>query len=318
MSTEKLQEVEQVTGALYSDLWGPYQTQLFDESVQLFEKRLRLANVDPRSFEGKICLDAGCGGGRNSIAMARLGAARVTGVDIGEKGLEDARRRAGDLANIEFKHGSLLDLPFADSSFDMVWCAGVVMHTADPERALDQLARVVKPGGRLYLLVYATEGLRWPLIQLLRPLGQQIGRAGLEKAIELANLPANKRRTFLDDLLVPCIDFFRWDRLESALIRRGFTGLTRWGTAPRLDHEQSLEAYRSDLESLLQLFEGGKEGALAHKDLFVTASAITAATITTIRWFEAQVASNAMSPETAMQRVIGQGHHRLICTRSER
>src|SRR5581483_2323365 len=154
-STSGRESLESATGQLFGELWGPYDLQLFEESVELFYRRLKLAKFDAEWFKGKTCLDAGCGGGRNSIAMARLGADEVVGIDLGEKGLADARRRAQGMLNVSFEQASILDIPFEDEKFDLVWCAGVLMITADEERALDQLARVVKPGGHLYLLVYA-------------------------------------------------------------------------------------------------------------------------------------------------------------------
>ena len=59
--------LEQVTGQLFGGLWGPYGAELFEESVQLFLKRLRLAQFDCDWLQDKTCLDAGCGGGRNSL-----------------------------------------------------------------------------------------------------------------------------------------------------------------------------------------------------------------------------------------------------------
>lgn len=221
--------LEQVTGQLFSGLWGPYGAELFEESVHLFLKRLRLAQFDSDWFQDKMCLDAGCGGGRNSIAMARLGARSVTGIDLGEGGLRDARERSAGMSNVRFQRASILDIPFPDESFDMVWCAGVLMSTADEERALDELARVTKKGAYLYLLVYATEGMRWPLIQWLRPLAAEIGEENLERAIQHADLPANKRRTFLDDLFCPRLDFYHWERLQRMLKSRGFRRVERWG-----------------------------------------------------------------------------------------
>src|SRR5262245_43926192 len=79
--------LEHNTGRLFSDLWGPYDGKLFEESVDLFVKRLQKARFDPNWFKAKSCLDAGCGGGRNSVAMARLGAKEVVGIDVGEQGL---------------------------------------------------------------------------------------------------------------------------------------------------------------------------------------------------------------------------------------
>ena len=72
-----------------------------------------------------MCLDAGCGGGRNSIAMATLAARRVVGIDVGRDGLADATRRSRGIPNLEFGLASVLDIPFQNEAFDMVWCAGV-------------------------------------------------------------------------------------------------------------------------------------------------------------------------------------------------
>ncbi len=315
--------LEEQTGALFGNLWPQYDDSLFDASVELFHRRLPLAGIAEDFFAGKDCLDAGCGGGRASIAMAELGARSVVGVDLGAQGLEDARRRAAKrgLANVRFERGSLLELPLEDASVDAVWCAGVLMITADEERALDELLRVLRPGGRLYLLVYATEGLRWPLVQLLRPLAARIGQPAIEAAIVKAGLPANKRRTFLDDLFCPALDFYTWHRLEHMLRARGCQDIQRWGEAARLDHEASLADYREDLEALHQLFASPAVSPGASPDLaaaggleallFAQGERMVAATVETVRGFESAVAAGEMSDAEAMQTLIGQGHHRV-------
>jgi ubiquinone/menaquinone biosynthesis C-methylase UbiE len=308
--------LETATGQLFGGLWGPYNEQLFEESVQLFFKRLELVPFPESWFENKVCLDAGCGGGRNSLAMARLGAKEVVGIDLGEEGLADARRRAREMSNVRFQHASIMDIPFADGTFDMVWCAGVLMITADENRALDELARVVKKGGYLYLLVYATEGLRWPLIEWLRPLAAQIGKPAIEDAIKRGGLAANKRRTFLDDLFCPKLDFYHWERLQRMLKKRGFHEINRWGPQCRLDHEADLESYRNDLESLLATFQAGDHQDFGkRRPLFQAGRAGIQATIDVIRWFEDSVARGEISLETAMNHVIGQGHHRVLAAK---
>jgi SAM-dependent methyltransferase len=248
--------------------------------------------------------------------MARLGASEVIGIDVGEKGLSDARRRSQGMSGIRFEHASILDIPFEDETFDMVWCAGVLMMTSDPDRALDELTRVTKHGGYLYLLVLATGGMRWPLIQWLQPLAAQITRPSVERAIDLAGLPANKRRTFLDDLFCPRRDFYFWDRLDRMLKTRGFQSIQRWGPECRLDHEASLESYRQDFEALAALFSaGGSDEFAAARPLFQAGHRAIESTIHSIRWFEAAIEQGEMTSEAAMERVIGQGHHRVLAVR---
>jgi ubiquinone/menaquinone biosynthesis C-methylase UbiE len=317
MSPSEQIDFDRATGELFGGLWGPYDAALFEESVALFRRRLDLIGFDVGTFEGKVVLDAGCGGGRNTIAMARLGAAEAHGIDIGAEGIEDATERARGLPGVRFGQASVEAIPYPDATFDIVWCAGVLMHTQHDDKTLDELARVIKPGGLLYMLVYATGGMRWPLIQLLRPLAAQIGRDRMEEAVERSGIPANKRRTFLDDLFVPKLDFFHWDRLRGMLESRGFGQIERWGPEARLDHEHSLQAYREDLESLHQLLDAGCDPHFGEvSSLFAAAASLTETTIDAIRWFEAEVAAGRLPEAEAMGRVIGQGHHRLFATKA--
>ena len=101
-------------------------------------------------------LDAGCGSGRLTVALARTGA-EVTGVDTNASQLEVARRRAG-AAGVEL---TLLEadfdaLPFADASFDAVVSRLAVMASDDPAATLRELARVLEPGGRLVTVLWAS------------------------------------------------------------------------------------------------------------------------------------------------------------------
>ena len=314
------EKLERDTGKLFEKLWSPYDEQLFEDSVNLFTRRLDLIGFDRSWFKGKTVLDAGCGGGRNTIAMARLGAREADGIDLGAAGIANAKERAArqGLGNTSFQQASILEIPFEDNKFDMVWCAGVLMITDDEDRALDELTRVCKPGGMLYLLVYANEGMRWPLIETLRPIAARIGQAEVERAMGASEMAANKRRTFLDDLFCPKLDFYNWDRLRRMLERRGFTDIRRWGPEARLDHEHNLAEYRLDLESLRDMWAAGTSddfGAGDLMDLFRQGLALSQATIDTISWFEGQVGAGKAKEAEAMEIVIGQGHHRLFATK---
>lgn len=312
--------LEQHTGQLFGQLWAPFDANLFDQSVALFDRRLVAAGFDKSDLVGRRVLDAGCGGGRNSIAMAKLGAHEVFGIDIGAAGIADARQRAAGLDNVSFEVASILDIPFADASFDLVWCAGVMMITADENRALDELTRVLKPGGMLYLLVYADEGMRWPLINSVRPLAQHLGIDTIEAAMDIAGSPANKRRTFLDDLFCPKLDFYNWDRLERMLTQRGYTDIDRWGDHVRYDHEHSLADYKADLQSLCEIFDAGRslpDLTLSQRTSFEQSAALATAAINAVAGFEDAVAGGELSEKDAIARIIGQGHHRVMARKPE-
>ena len=93
---------------------------------------------------GDEVLDACCGTGDLAIAARGGRAGRVTGLDFSEPMLERARRK--DPA-IEWVQGDLLELPFADASFDAATVGFGVRNVDDLERALAELRRVLRPGG---------------------------------------------------------------------------------------------------------------------------------------------------------------------------
>jgi demethylmenaquinone methyltransferase/2-methoxy-6-polyprenyl-1,4-benzoquinol methylase len=97
---------------------------------------------------GDAVLDACCGTGDLAVAAERLGG-RVTGLDFSERMLERARRKE---PSIEWVRGDLLELPFADGSFDAATVGFGVRNVEDLERALAELRRVLRPGGRLAIL----------------------------------------------------------------------------------------------------------------------------------------------------------------------
>ena len=94
---------------------------------------------------GDRVLDACCGTGDLAVEAERAGAT-VTGLDFSERMLDRARRKS---AGIEWVHGDLLALPFADGSFDAATVGFGIRNVEELEGGLRELARVLRPGGRL-------------------------------------------------------------------------------------------------------------------------------------------------------------------------
>lgn len=179
------------------------------------KKRLQYVRIDALDsishycFRGKQtfgkdfrALVAGGGTGDSSTFLAaqlQKSGAQVVYVDISEASLAVARQRAEmrGLDNITFLHTSLLDLPGMKlAPFDYITCTGVLHHLADPVEGLHALKAVLKPGGGMGLMTYATYG-RAPvqevrsMLQLIHPQDEQADIKLEHAKALLARLPSS-------------------------------------------------------------------------------------------------------------------------------
>lgn len=107
----------------------------------------------PRWRDSEV-LEVGCGLGTDAVNFARRGA-HYTGVDLTEASIELVRNRfeiEGLTANLKVADAEAL--PFADDAFDLVYSHGVLHHTPDTQRAIDEVRRVLKPGGSAMVMLY--------------------------------------------------------------------------------------------------------------------------------------------------------------------
>jgi ubiquinone/menaquinone biosynthesis C-methylase UbiE len=108
-----------------------------------------------RSTTGRSLLEIGVGVGTDHVQFARAGA-RLHGVDLTERGIElvEQRLKLEGLSS-ELQVADAEQLPFASNTFDHVYSWGVLHHTPDTARAASEAVRVLRPGGRLCVMIYS-------------------------------------------------------------------------------------------------------------------------------------------------------------------
>lgn len=142
--------------------------------------------ADFKSAGGLKVLEIGCGLGTDGAQFAQAGA-EYTGVDLTEAAVNLAGKRF-ELFNLPgtFRTADAENLDFADNSFDLVYSHGVLHHTPDTAGAVNEIHRVLRPGGRAMVMLYHRDSYNYRVnISLLRRAGARLLKS--EKGIGLVH-----------------------------------------------------------------------------------------------------------------------------------
>ena len=155
-------------------LWAPVYDLVFGA---VFERGRRAATASAERVGGRI-LEVGVGTGISLPGYSPQN--RIIGIDLSEAMLRKARRRVAELALTNVEKLEVMDaehLSFADASFDVVVATHVISTVPNPEAALDECARTLRPGGEMILLsrIGADAGLRHLIERLLQPIVCRLG-----------------------------------------------------------------------------------------------------------------------------------------------
>jgi SAM-dependent methyltransferase len=144
--------------------------EFLDELVRYrYEKMPYLRDiVTSPSLRGKRTLEVGCGPGVDLVHLAAAGA-RVTAVDLTPEAVSLARRHL-EVRGLDatVQEANAERLPFDDGTFDLVYSHGVLHHTVDTQRAIDEVWRVLKPGGEAVIMLYHRHSWFWWLSKVSR------------------------------------------------------------------------------------------------------------------------------------------------------
>jgi SAM-dependent methyltransferase len=171
-------------GGLRERFHGDYEVFFTDYDRFRYQNERHLpACLAALGVSGKQVLEIGLGEGADAEQLIRLGA-RWSGVDLTAESVARVQTRLSlrDLPHEQIRQGTVLDLPFTDNSFDLVFSHGVLHHVPEIRHAQREIHRVLRPGGELVVMMYARWSLNYLVsIALLR-------RAALLGAYPLARL----------------------------------------------------------------------------------------------------------------------------------
>jgi SAM-dependent methyltransferase len=191
-------------------------------------------------FKGKSVIDAGCGLGRYSWALCKLGA-QVLSLDQSDHGLaRTADACKGFPGHRTLKVDLLEELPLTEP-VDLVWSFGVLHHTGDTYRAFEHVAKWVKPGGKIYLMLYGKprEGLAADYAEIneydewrrrTRNMGLRDKLAAVTSHMKNGRfrvLGEEHIHGYFDAISPPINDLYVFEEVEAWLLEAGFGDITQ-------------------------------------------------------------------------------------------
>ena len=191
------------SGIVYGNLWKELSYSENLRTLSFLKKRFKsFKKINFNSFfKNKLILDAGCGNGRYSFALANLNPKKVIGIDFGNLGLS-VGKKTFKYKNLELKQANVLKIPYKDNSFDFVLSNGVIHHTEDFKKGIQEIVRVCKPGGDIYIYLYGKGGLFWSSRKKMNRLMKKIPQEYTKKILDEIGMPTN-RWIFQDNWYVP-------------------------------------------------------------------------------------------------------------------
>ena len=133
------------------------------QALETSEERI-LLYLEVGLKDANLILDVGCGPGMVTRDIAHLTKGKVIGIDGSKDMIEAAKNVLKMYKNVELRVGNAENLPFDDKMFDVVTCNLLLMWADDPQKVVDEMARVTKPGGTVLASLEPDYGgkLHWP------------------------------------------------------------------------------------------------------------------------------------------------------------
>ena len=293
------------TGNLFHHLWKNFNNDQFNQSVNLIKKRLKINKFSELQFRNKIVLDVGCGSGRFCILASSLQAKKVYGIDSSKINIDYNKKKFKKFTNIKFLFGDNINLKIKRNFSDITISQGVIHHTTDMFKSLNELIRVTKKGGKILLLVYGEHGMRFSLIKKLRPISNIAGKKEIIKIMKKNNFSTNNIKHFIDDLFVPIQVQTGINHITEYLKKKKLK-VKIWDKINTLDHEQNIEKYLEEFYKLKKIFNSLENKILKVLSLKIIKSYLDEINI---------IKKSKMNIKEKRYLIIGEGNHRIEITK---
>lgn len=217
-----LKSLRESNEEVFFNVWKNFNKKNYkDDGFDLLKKRFILNKIDYNSLiKDKVCLDAGCGSGRYSYALIKLGAKKVLAFDKNENIIKLAKSRFNN-HKLKFFVSDTLNLKLRENSIDFIFSNGVIHHDKYINKQLKKLNYILKKGGKMWVYVNGRMGLFEKVVETCKFILQDVKAEIIINYLKLF-LNNNNKIYFYLDYLLPTYFWQKKEEFEKKLIRSNF------------------------------------------------------------------------------------------------
>ena len=253
--------IEKLTGDHYSKIFLRFNKyHLVEQPYELLKKRFLRNKFDLNYFKGKKGLDIGCGNGRYTLALKKMGLKSIIGCDISPvniKTCNENKKKLG-IKNIKFQKQDALKLKYPTNSFDFTMSYGVFHHTKSLNKSVKEMVRVTKKGGIGLIFFIGGGGIRWSIIELCRKILQQTDNNFIYNYFYFFPFAEKYYYLFLDHLLTPINNLKSPDQLNKMFNSLEIKKYKKWDRGSDFDEVERVYKSKTSKIKKYNLFGHGE------------------------------------------------------------
>ena len=194
-------EMEDYHRELFQNLWTKFSYDHYLKRIDLYIQRLKINNLE-KFIYGKKCIDFDCGHGNFALALNKLGASFVLGIDYGESSIEYCKKMTQSLGvnDVMFNVKSVYDCGEDNITYDFAIQNGVFHHLDNEEKAYSEVYRVLKPGAWFWIYTDGIDSIQTEIQDSAAKILKNYSSVKVGMILDLMGLSIGKRYHLGDSL----------------------------------------------------------------------------------------------------------------------
>ena len=243
--------IQEFTAKHYGKLFSDFSNyHYYKEPVKLLKERLIKNKIKFDNIKRLKALDLGCGGGRYTGALAKLGFNKILGIDLSKKNIQTIKK-FNNQDKISFQQRSLFKTKLKKNSYDFVFCNGVLHHTPSISDGIKEIKRILKNDGSCFLYLSGIGGIKWSLIETFRKIFKDIDINFLYDYGQLFGLKKNRIFYTLDHVLVPINTLLHPKEIDKILLKLKISKFQRLDRGTNKDEIENIFKFKKNFNKKL-------------------------------------------------------------------